>query len=70
MRNFAATVSDRRRASGLTQAQLAERSGVSLRQVAAYERGESLPRFDAAVAIAHALGVSVDELAGAGEAVA
>lgn len=63
MRNFAVNVAAARRETGMTQAQLAERSGVSLRQVAAYERGESLPRFDAAVAIAGALGVSVSHLA-------
>ena len=52
-------------AAGLgTQQALSDASGVSLRQVAAYERGESLPRWEQAIALAQALGVSLDELAG------
>lgn len=47
-----------RRKAGLTQAQLAERAGVSRALVSAIESGRHLPRVDAALAIARTLGVS------------
>ncbi len=47
-----------RREAGLTQAQLAERAGVSRSLVSAIESGRHLPRVDAALAIARSLGVS------------
>lgn len=49
---------------GLTQAELAERSGVSRQLVGALEAGRNLPRVDSALAIAIALGVDVLSLFG------
>jgi transcriptional regulator with XRE-family HTH domain len=57
-----AQVRRRRRAAGLSQAQLAERSGVSRQAVGALESGRHLPRVDAALAIAAALGTTVEDL--------
>ncbi len=48
----------------LTQAELAERAGVSRQLVGAVEAGRHLPRVDAAVALAGALGVAVESLFG------
>lgn len=56
----------RRRAElGLSQAELASRLGVDRRQVRRYETGESQPTLVAARALATALGITLDELAGA-----
>ncbi len=51
---------------GLTQAQLAERAGVSRQLVGAVEAGRHEPGVGAALAISAALGVSAEELFGAG----
>ena len=51
-----------RRAAGLTQAELAEQAGVSRQLVGATEAGRHLPRVDAGLALAAALGVGVDQL--------
>lgn len=51
-----------RHARGLTQAQLAERAGVSRQLVGAVEADRHLPRVDAAVRLASALSTTVEEL--------
>lgn len=51
-----------RRAAGLTQAQLAKQAGVSRQLVGAVEAGRHLPRVDAGIALAAALGVDVAQL--------
>jgi transcriptional regulator with XRE-family HTH domain len=48
--------------SGLTQAQLADRAGVSRQLIAAAEAGQNAPAVDAALRLAHALGTSVESL--------
>ncbi len=53
-----------RQRAGLTQAELAELSGVSRQLIGAVENGRHLPRVDAALAIASALGVAVSHLFG------
>jgi transcriptional regulator with XRE-family HTH domain len=52
----------RRIQSGLTQVQLAERAGVSRQLIAAVEAGQNTPAVDAALRLAHALGMSVEAL--------
>ncbi len=47
---------------GLTQAELAERAGVSRQLVAAVEAGQNTPAVDAALRLAHALGSTVEDL--------
>jgi transcriptional regulator with XRE-family HTH domain len=56
----------RRRALGLSQDELAARAGVSRQAVGALESGKHLPRVDAAVALARALGTSVEDLLAVG----
>ena len=51
-----------RTAKGWSQAELAARAGVSRQLVGAVEAGRHLPRVDAAIGMAGALGVSVTEL--------
>jgi DNA-binding XRE family transcriptional regulator len=53
---------ERRTQAGLTQAELAERAGVSRQLVAAVEAGRNVPAVDAALRLAGALGSTVDEL--------
>ena len=53
-----------REAAGLTQEELAARAGVSRQLVGAAEVGRNLPRVDAALAIAAALGVEVRSIFG------
>ncbi|MGL4339211.1 MAG: helix-turn-helix domain-containing protein [Rhodoglobus sp.] len=49
---------------GLSQADLAKASGLSLRQIARYEAGEQQPVLKVAVALADALDISIAQLAG------
>lgn len=51
---------------GLSQTELAEKSGVSRVMIGKYERGEAMPSIDAAKKIADALEVSLDYLVGEG----
>lgn len=57
-------IRSRRRKLGLSQAELAKRAGVSVRQMARYEAGEQQPVLSVAVDLADALGISVGQLAG------
>lgn len=60
-----ATLKELRTLCGMTQKELAEKSGVNIRQIQKYESGEySLNNMTAktADAISHALGCSIDEL--------
>lgn len=51
---------------GLSQTELADKSGVSRVMIGKYERAEALPSIDAAKKIADALEVSLDYLVGEG----
>src|SRR6476661_8267526 len=62
--DFSEVLRSRRAALGLSQAQLAQRAGVSPRQLARYEAGEQQPELSAAVTLAEALGISLTQLAG------
>jgi transcriptional regulator with XRE-family HTH domain len=54
----------RRIEQGLSQADLAAAVGLDKRQIRRYEAGDAQPSLSAARAIAQALGISLDELAG------
>ncbi|MHB8657798.1 MAG: substrate-binding domain-containing protein [Solirubrobacteraceae bacterium] len=56
------TLRERRRKSGLTQAELASRAQVSRQLVAAVEAGRHAPAVDAAIRLAGVLGASVEAL--------
>ncbi len=51
---------------GMSQTELADKSGVSRVMIGKYERGEAAPSIDAAKKIADALEVSLDNLVGEG----
>ena len=51
-----------RKKAGLTQEELADRSGFSIATIRRWEWGERIPRVDDIKKIARALGVSVDDL--------
>jgi transcriptional regulator with XRE-family HTH domain len=57
-------IRQRRSELGMSQADLATKVGVDRRQIRRYELGETQPTLSAAKAIARALGISLDELAG------
>ena len=59
---FGARMATLRRAAGISQAQLAERLGVSPSAIGMYEQGRREPSLDTLVAIADVLGVSLDLL--------
>jgi transcriptional regulator with XRE-family HTH domain len=61
---FGLHVRARRRASGLTQAELAERAGVSVDAIGQIERGKIAASFDTIGALAQALDVHPAELFG------
>jgi transcriptional regulator with XRE-family HTH domain len=54
---FSLKLKDLRRKAGLSQAQLAARSGVSREAIARYETGPRIPTLTVAQALAEALGV-------------
>ena len=51
-----------REEKGLTQAQLAETAGVSLRTIIAIEKGDRNPTFEVLSTIIHELGISADQV--------
>lgn len=51
-----------RKKQGLTQTQVAQKAGISIRAYKMYEAGERIPRADIAVLIADAIGSSVEGL--------
>ena len=55
-------IRERRKSSGFTQGELALRSSIGRTTVARIESGEQSPRFNTLSAIAHALGLTVDDL--------
>lgn len=54
----------RRAALGLSQVELAKAAGVNVRQIARYEAGEQQPVLSVAAALADALDISLNQLAG------
>ena len=63
-RLFAERLVSLRKGAGLTQKQLAEKSGYTGSVIARYEAGQVLPRPEAIERLARALGVSVPDLEG------
>jgi len=59
-RYFAGRLKELREAAGLSQKALAERAGVSQQGIAHWEQGERDPSWPAVIALAAALGVSVE----------
>ncbi len=59
MRTFAEKVKDARSELGLSQGQLAEMTGVSLRSILAYEKNEKKPRQGTMLKLAKVLNVSI-----------
>ncbi|MFR8009532.1 MAG: helix-turn-helix transcriptional regulator, partial [Gordonibacter urolithinfaciens] len=57
-------IQSRRKMTGLTQEQLAERLGVARQTVAKWEAGDSVPDLAHAGALVEALDVSLDALVG------
>jgi transcriptional regulator with XRE-family HTH domain len=57
-------IRQRRTELGMSQSDLAAKVGVDRRQIRRYESGEAQPTLPIAKAVAHALGITVDELAG------
>lgn len=55
-----------RKVRGMSQEELAERSGVATSAITRYETGDMMPGFSRVAAIADALGVTTDWLAGRG----
>lgn len=58
MKTFSEKVKDARLQLGLSQQQLGEATGVSLRTILSYEKGEKMPRQGTLLKLAKALGVS------------
>lgn len=57
-------IKELRKKAGLTQNELAEKTGVSLMSIRRYETGERLANFELLMKICKALGVSLAELVG------
>lgn len=59
MKSFAEKLRDARYTLGISQTELGDRVGVSLRSILAYEKGMSIPRQSTIMNLAKELGVSV-----------
>lgn len=57
------TLKSLRESAELTQPELSRRMNVGIRIIGDWERGQSVPRFDRAIALARELGVSLKTLA-------
>ena len=57
------TLKSLRESANLTQPELSRRINVGIRIIGDWERGESIPRFDRAIALARELGISLKILA-------
>ena len=55
-------IGEYRRKAGLTQQQLADKLGWTLRKLTSYERNERIPPLPEALEIAQALGTTVDKI--------
>lgn len=64
MNTFASRLRELRKERGLTQKQLAEQSGTSIRGIQNYELGERSPAFDVLISLADFFDVSLDYLTG------
>lgn len=64
--NAGKTIARLREEKGLSQTELADKSGVSRVMIGKYERGDAVPSIEAAKKIADALDVSLDYLVGEG----
>jgi transcriptional regulator with XRE-family HTH domain len=65
--SFADTLQELRKAAGLSQVELAQRSDTAIDTLRKWEQGRNLPNIEAAARLAKAMGVSLDRLAGDGE---
>jgi len=65
---FATQLRSLRRARALTQCALAERCRLHTLSIILYENGKRCPKLQTAIRLAAALNVSLDELAGVGDA--
>jgi transcriptional regulator with XRE-family HTH domain len=54
-----------RKRADLSQSQLAEKAGINLQTLQSWEADRRKPKLDALLALAQALGVSLEQLAGA-----
>jgi transcriptional regulator with XRE-family HTH domain len=59
---FGAMLQAYRKKAGMTQAQLAEQSGLPLRSIQNWEVGHRMPRAQALLALAKAVGATVEQL--------
>ena len=66
MKTTGRRVAAARKVRGMSQEELAKKSGVAVSAITRYETGDMMPGFDRVTAIADALGVSTDWLAGRG----
>lgn len=51
-----------RKLAGLTQAEIAQRLGVTMNTISNYEKGHTTPTMEVVVKLAHILGVTTDQL--------
>ena len=56
------TIGEKRKAVGMTQQQLADRLGWTLRKLTSYERNERIPPLPEALEIAQALGTTIEDI--------
>lgn len=59
---FGSKLRGKRAEMRMSQGDLAEKSGVDINSIARYEIGDTKPGLDKAVALANALGVTLDDL--------
>ena len=63
MGSFSNNIRTRREMLGMSQEELAKKVGVTQAAIWLYENGESTPKLAIAIALARALGITVEQLA-------
>ncbi|MBQ8684928.1 MAG: helix-turn-helix transcriptional regulator [Clostridia bacterium] len=64
MKNYGKDLKYHREASGLSQSELAKRTGIKQQNISRWEAGVALPNIDFCVQLADFYGISLDELIG------
>jgi transcriptional regulator with XRE-family HTH domain len=68
MPTFAESLAVARTAAGLSQYALAQKAGISKQSLSTLELGTRQPSLETAMKLAKALGITIDQLAGGGQA--
>ena len=64
MKNYGTEIKNHRETLGISQLELAKKTGISHQNISRWESGKALPNIDFCVKLADFFGVSLDDLVG------